>query len=217
MNRPRILQSVGPLVAVAWVVTAGAWTAGAQDTLPPFDRVEEDWELVIDQPDLLAEGPQITTSMSPKLGLTGRFVVLNLNYRSQPSFQPGGLELVAYNTDRVVGTSTQHTGRLATEGETITWTQSLKLSGGVMSYDIKNGQSTTWTRFGQGSGANLGIAIASDLPTLSGYRPETSVSFSGVGWQANRVRSMKLLRVRYYQGAELVALDETPREVNLVK
>lgn len=42
-----------------------------------------------------------------------------------------------------------------------------------------------------------------------------SVHFSGVGWQANRVQSMKLVQVRSYQSGQLVAIDQTVREVDL--
>ncbi|MEW4569669.1 hypothetical protein AB1L88_17525 [Tautonia sp. JC769] len=217
MNRPRIAQAVGPLLAVAWIASAGAWTASAQGTPPPFDRVEEDWELVIIAPDPIAEGPQITTSMSPSATQMGQFIALNLNYRSQPSFRSGGLEVIAYNADSVLATSTQHTSQLSHPDERIAWTQSLGLSGGTMSYQIIEGQSTSWGRFGQGSGANLGVTVPTSLTSMSGYRPETSVEFSGVGWQATRVESMRLLRVRYYQGNTLVAIDETARSVNLEK
>ncbi|WP_152053327.1 hypothetical protein [Tautonia marina] len=217
MNRPRIVQAVGPLLAVAWIATAGAWTAMAQSTPPPFDRVEEDWELVIIAPDSVAEGPQITTSMSPLDSQAGQFIAFNLNYRSQPSFRSGGLEVIAYNADVAQATSTQHTAKLSTTNETITWTQSLGLVGGVMSYQIIGGKSTSWGQFGQGSGANLGVSVTSALSSMSGYHPETSVEFSGVGWQANRVASMRLLQVRYYDGNTLVAIDETVRDVNLMK
>ncbi|WP_169977834.1 hypothetical protein [Tautonia rosea] len=215
MNRPRIVQAVGPLLAVAWIATAGAWNAAAQSPTSPIDRVEEDWELIIIAPDAIAEGPQITTSMSPVDSQAGQFIVFNLNYRSQPSFRSGGLELIAYNGEAVLATSTQHTSQLSTANETITWTQSLGVSGGTMRYQIIEGQSTSWGQFGQGSGANLGLTVATSLSSMSGYYPETSVGFSGVGWQANRVKSMKLLRVRYYQGNTLVATDESVRTVSL--
>lgn len=215
MKGPLLVRAVGPMLAVAWIASAGTLTAVAQEALPPFNRVEEDWVLVINQTDLPVEGPQITTTMSPKPGLTGRFVEFNVNYRSQPSFQGGGLEVVGYNVDQVLATSTQHSAKFSTAGEQITWTQSLGLSAGTLTYEVKNGQSTTWDKFGQGSGANLNVLIPTSLSTLSGYSPESSVNFSGVGWQANHVQEMKLVRVRYYQGGQLVAVDETVRNVEL--
>ncbi|QDV35957.1 hypothetical protein [Tautonia plasticadhaerens] len=215
MTRLSITRALGLILAAAWFAWAGASPAGAQTVIPPFDRVEEDWELVIDQPDLMAEGPQITTTMSPLGDLGGQFIAFNLNYRSQPSYLPGGLELVSYDGERVLATSSQGTSRLATTGETVTWTQSLQISGGVIVYDIKQGDSTTWSGFGQGSGANLGIQAATSLGSMDGYSPSASVANSGPGWQSNRVSSMRMLRVRYYNGGQLVLVDETPRPVEL--
>lgn len=213
MKRASFARAVGPILAAAWVAWAGSMPAGAQT--PTFDRVEEDWELVIDRPDLLAEGPQITTTMSPTGDITGQFIAFNLNYRSQPSYLPGGLELVSYDGERALGTSKQNTARLAMVGERITWTQSMQVSGGVITYDIKQGDSTTWSKFGQGSGANLGIQTPTGVGSMAGYSPSASVAHSGPGWQSNRVGSMKLLRVRYYNAGQLVLVDEAARPVDL--
>jgi hypothetical protein len=210
-------RTAGMLMAALCVGMAGSGTLYAQVTPPAFDRVEEDWELVINETDLVAEGPQITTAMSPTGDTSGKFFAFNLNYRSQPSYVPGGLEVVAFDGEVVGNKSTQHTARLATSGESITWTQSMGISGGILSYEIKNGIGTTWSRFGQGSGTNLSVAGFSYPGTLSGYSPAVSVGHSGAGWQANLVGSMQLVRVRYYSGGQLVALDQTVRPVDLVK
>jgi hypothetical protein len=50
---------------------------------------------------------------------------------------------------------------------------------------------------------------------LSGYRPDASIAHSGPGWQSNRVSSMRMLRVRYYNAGQLVQVDETARTVDL--
>lgn len=180
-----------------------------------IDRVEEDWELVIESPDLIAEGPQLTTSMSPTGDIEGLFVAFNLNYRGQSPYRSGGLEVVAFNGEVAMAVSTQGSGLLSTDGEQLTWTQQLRVSGGTLSYQIVGGESTTWGKFGQGSGTNLGVTTAAGLSTLDAYDPAVSVARSGAGWQPNRVRSMTLVRVRYYAGGQLVALDETARPVEL--
>ena len=53
---------------------------------PPPDQVEEDWQVVIAEPDPLAVGPQITTIMSPNSDPTAAFVTFYLNYRDYPSW-----------------------------------------------------------------------------------------------------------------------------------
>ena len=90
----------------------------------------------------------------------------------------------------------------------------MKLSGGNLNYNVVNGQSTTWGNFGEGQ-STLGVSIPSTISDLSSYKPDYSVSKSGVSWQANRVISMTLLKVRYYSGGLLISTDSTPRNVDL--
>ena len=210
MNRYRLAATL----AAAWFATTGGATAASAAAVG-FDRVVEDWEVVIDWPDLVAEGPQITTTMSPSGDIAALSMALNLNYRSIPKYQAGGLEVVAYRDERVLGSSTQHEARLRYWWEPIRWSQSMRLTGGEVLYEIIDGTSASWGKFGQGSGANLGLRVASGGATLAAYRPEFSIEHSGVGWQENRVRSMRLVRVRYYLGDQLVAVDQTVREIEI--
>ena len=211
MNRYRLAATL----AAAWFVATGGATTAAPVAAVGFDRVVEDWELVIEQPDLVAEGPQITTTMSPSGDIADLSVVLNLNYRSIPKYRAGGLEVAAYRDERVLGSTTQHEARLRYWWEPIRWSQSMRLTGGEVSFEIIDGASTSWGKFGQGSGANLGLRVASEVATLAAYSPKFSVEHSGVGWQGNRVSSMRLVRVRYYLGEQLVAVDQTAREIEI--
>jgi len=175
----------------------------------PIDRVEEDWELVILQPDVPAAGPQITTTM--RASAMSPVVNFNLNYRDKPTFQAGGLQIQVWDGDQVLSLATHHDALLSTTVETVTWTQRMKLSGGSIEYEIRSGSSTTWDEFGE---ADLSLSFSSNLTDLSEYQSETSVAKSGIGWQSDHVTSMKLLRVKYYSGNDLVAIEDTPRIVH---
>ena len=120
------------------------------------DRVEEDWKVVIGDPDPDSTGPQITTCMRPVSSSTA-FVAFCLNYRDNPDWRPGGLQIKAYgepsgaSQDRpLVASVTAKTDSFDTEGETVTWTQRATISAGPLSYTVQNGSSTTWGSFGQG-------------------------------------------------------------------
>ena len=63
----------------------------------------------------------------------------------------------------------------------------------------------------------LTVSTSTSLTSLAGYSPAASVAKSGVGFQSNRVTSLTLLRVRYYQGNTLLSTDETPRPVTLAR
>lgn len=87
---------MGRTLAVLLALVA-PWIASAQDDgLPIPDRVEEDWEVVIAQPDRVAQGPQLTTCMAPSRFEPGLFVAFNRNFRRQPVFRPGGLQVQAW-------------------------------------------------------------------------------------------------------------------------
>jgi hypothetical protein len=183
--------------------------------------VEEDWQVVVDNPDPVAVGPQITNCLSPNSDPAGAFVTFYVNYQDYPAWSPGGLQLKAYgvpsspsDSPPVVDSSSQGSGVCETQGETITWTQRMSLSGGNLNVNVVNGQSTTWGKFGQGEGT-LGVSATSTLADLGGYSPDYSVSKSGVSWQSNHVTSMTLVQVRYYSGGKLVSTDSTPRTVVL--
>ena len=198
------------------ITLAGSIGRG-QTSSNPIDRVEEDWVLVIGSPNPDEVGPQITTCMSPVSDESTSFVAFDLNYRDDPSFRSGGLQVkVCSGADGSVASSaSQGDDLLDTADETITWTQRMSVSGGnTVTYAIVNGQSTTWGAFGQDQGLGS-LAFTAPVTTLASYSPATSVANSGVGWQSNRVSKMTLVQVRYYSGGQLVSTDTTARSVNL--
>lgn len=198
----------------AAALAAAALIAQAAPAQGPIDQIEEDWELVVGEPDLTAEGPQITTVMTFGDDLSGAFFAFNLNYRGQPDYSAGGLEVVAFEGKRALASATQGSGRLQTASERITWTQSLSRSSEGLHYAIDRGVSSTWGRFGMGE-RHLAIVVPDTAGDFSGYRPEASVANSGPGWQPNRVVQMRLVEVRYYAQGQLVAVDPEDREVEL--
>lgn len=212
--RRRSLAPFASLALLAIIPAVGAARAPSI-AIEAVDRVEEDWELVVEQPDLTSEGPQITTVMSTTGDRSGMFVAFNLNYRDQPAYEPGGLEVVGYEGEVVVASSPSQTQRLETPNETITWTQRFSVDAGELRYQIDHGASTTWGRFGQDAGVHLAVTFPQAGVGLAGYTPEASIANSGVGWQPNRVSRMSLKQVRYYSGGNLIALDPTPREIVL--
>jgi len=176
-----------------------------------FDQVEEDWELVVLTPDPVAVGPQVTTCMGPSAGPATTFVAFDLNYHEFPSFFPGGMQLQVWSGGQLAGTASQGIAVLNTPGERITWTQQMILGGGNIIYDINNGKSVTWGDFGQGLW--LSVSYPSPVISLAGYDPDVSAARSGVSWESNHVKSLTLVRVRYYALGQLVWTDTNPRVV----
>ena len=181
---------------------------------PGADRIEEDWELVLANPDPDLTCPQISTTLKLDNTDTSPVCVFSLNFRDFPSFSPGGMQAKLMLGDRTLATSVQGTGQLQSTSETINWTQRVSLLGGTASFKITGGQSTTWGSFGV-TDDQLSVSAATPLAVLDLYNPVTSVKNSGPSFGPNRVRRMTLLRVRYYQGQTLISTDETRRDVDL--
>jgi hypothetical protein len=210
-----------PVRAIGFLALVTALGMSPVDGPSPPDQVEEDWQLVVANPDPAVVGPQITTVMSPNSDPRAAFATFYVNYQDYPQWSPGGLQVKAYgpapdpaSPPPLLDTSDQGDNVCETRAETITWTQRLSLSGGNLNFSVVNGQSLTWGKFGQSNGT-LGVSMPSALSDLGAYSPNYTMSKSGVSWQATRVTSMTLLQVRYYKGGQLLSTDSTPRNVNL--
>jgi hypothetical protein len=211
----RISRILVTALSASVIVSLAAVTAQALPILTLVDRVEEDWKVVVTDPDVTGCGPQITTCMSPVSNGSTPFVAFDVNYREFPTFAAGGLQLQVWSGGTILSTSTLGSTQFATPNETVTWTQGMEISNDTIRYDILNGRSTTWGRFGQGYG-NLGVTFPTTLTDLSlTYSPDISANKSGATWQANYVASMTLVQVRYYKGGSLVATDSVARSVTL--
>jgi hypothetical protein len=199
-----------------WFLTVAVFAYGslcgtAQAQILP-DRIEEDWQLIVATPDSKANGPQVTTSMSPTQDLiSSAFVAFDLNYREYPSYTVGGMQVQVWSNKHLLTSSSQGTAQFNTTNETITWTQFLSISGNTMTYGINNGLSTTFGKFGQGNGL-LNVTFPTTLTSLSGYSPTVSVAHSGATWESNHVSTLAILQVRYYANNQLILTDTTRRE-----
>lgn len=191
-------------------LTLFAATPAAGQAVSDVDRIEEDWELVIGTPSVVEAGPQLTTTMSPVGDPSQVAFTFNLNYRDDP-FRVGGLQLRAWSEKQEVAEDTQEASQCSTEGETISWTQRMSLSGGLLHARVTGRRSTTWSQFGQGG--QLTVSMPSSLASLDDYSPAVSLSKSGAGWQSNRVTRLQLKQVRYYRGDQLVGIIETPQTI----
>jgi hypothetical protein len=200
---------------LARVLVCGALTLCGAETFaqssPPPDRVEEDWQLVVDSPDPLGVGPQITTCMSPTGDLTLPFIAFDMNYREFPTFSAGGLQTQVWSGDSVKTFATQGSAVFTIQGERVSWTQRMSVGGGSIRYEIITGSSLTWGNFGQGN--LLSVSFASKLSSLSAYDPDESAANSGASWESDRVTKLTLVQVRYYANGQLLRTDTNPRVV----
>ena len=176
----------------------------------PVVRVEEDWRLELNEPDRYVDSPQFHTVMTPYSDVDSYFAQVLWNYRETPAFSAGGVQLQSYNGTRLQSRRSLEYGRLSTTAETIRWTQALETNGTELTFEVVNGQSSTWGDFGR----EMRIADDADLQSLDEYNPEVSVRESCVTFGSNRVNSLRIVEVRYYGASGLLRRDTTSRVVS---
>ncbi len=168
---------------------------GHAQSVPEITCVEEDWEMVLGDPDPVKASPQILTWMSPTASLDEEHFGIDMNHVERPDFTSGGFQTKALNGETLVANSFSENGDKFTEaGETIRWTQRMLLSGNQLSFEVANGSSQSWGTFG---GPNTRVKFQATLLTnLNSYSPSCSLEWSGVGYGGNRVDHLRLKTVR---------------------
>ncbi|MBN2446334.1 MAG: hypothetical protein JXO22_06405 [Phycisphaerae bacterium] len=171
-------------------------------------RVEEDWQLVLNEPGEAVMSPQFHTVMSPLCHADTAYAQVSWNYRELFDFAAGGLQLQSWGEDYAFGFADVREDPLSEDAETITWTQSLSTDGARVRFAVTNGQSLTWGTFG---GSDTYIDIPISCPSLYAYSPAVSAANSMITFGSNRVTSLKITQVRRYgQNDELLSVDDTP-------
>jgi hypothetical protein len=176
-------------------------------------HVEEDWEMVLGEPDFNSCGPQVACTMSPFGHIDNTHFTLEINHRSLPYWSPGGITLHHWTGEsRQQSLERQDRSVMQTNGEVVTWTQTLDVDfAAFLTFQIKDGASSTWGPFGYN---NLKLSTFWPSGNLNDYSPDVSVSRSGVAFAGNRVSSLKILRVRATLSDGSTATDDTVRVVH---
>lgn len=173
-------------------------------------RVEEDWEIILLEPGDDLHVPQFHTVMSPYQSQNATYFQVSWNYREEPDFQPGGLQLQAWGGDDYFGGRDVDIGGLSRDAETVTWTQSLSVDLTDLTFAITNGHSSSWGSFG---GESMTVRLPRAMHSLSGYSTNVSAQGSWITYGSNRVVRLQITEVRTYNEEGLVSRNSTPRVV----
>src|SRR5205823_11444659 len=131
----RRLWTVSAAIATVGVLMGAAFAAaGWRDR--SVVRVEEDWQLILGEPNSRIASPQISSQMaqSPDAAL---FCNVHLNARDIPRYGEGGMQLQVWrNADNVANKTSESLAVMETPNEVVTWTQYLTGSGEKMQFGI---------------------------------------------------------------------------------
>lgn len=201
-----------PSLVLAVAFAAFARMSG--DASAQVAYVEEDWVVEIGTPDPDGHAPQIITAMSSTDRLEDVHSLFELNHATLPNYQAGGMSLQIWSS----GSNLHYmvhpkTGTLHHENEIITYKMTMKVSNGVIRFEIKDGDSQTWdTNWGIGGFWRSVPTAQTSLPL---YSPETSVKFSRVGYAAHCVKKFSMKESRTYDAqGQLLTRDTTERIVH---
>ncbi len=198
------------------VMPPGLWADGSSGV--DVYRVEEDWQLVVNNPDPTDNGPQVTCTISPA-DMDTAYCAFDLNYHTQPDYVAGGMQIHTWDPlDPVEYSDAVESGVMATSGEAVTWTQAMTWNNSTINFQVSNGQSQTWGTFGGQNDKEEGhlfLSLPTSLSNLNNYSPDVSLNNSGVSFASNLVGSLTLVAVRWYDAnGNLIKEITTPQNVH---
>ncbi|HEX6986740.1 MAG TPA: hypothetical protein VF170_15275, partial [Planctomycetaceae bacterium] len=162
-----------------------------------YKRIEEDWELILNTPDLSFPAPQIVVSMKPGSVSTKQALFL-INHHDTPRFNAGGGQIQIWDND-VLRTYKSFAGpTLIREGERVTWTQYMQRSDGKFYFGLSAVSGEAW---GTNTASDLGGPISwNDWKNVFDYY-DSNLSRTGatITFGDERVYSLKLVQVRKYR------------------
>jgi hypothetical protein len=205
LSCPLVALLVSAVCGLAWGVAAAAPT--------DIVHVEEDWELAIGEPDANSCGPQVACSMSPFANIADTYFTTEINHRSVPWWAPGGISIHQWCGDwRIRSFDRADRSTMNTNDEIVRWTQLLHVENGVLTFQVKNGTSTTWGNFGYSGMVRLETSWG--VNNINSYSPSVSVANSGIGYASNRVQWLRLKEVRATLANGTVVTDTTVHTVH---
>jgi len=177
----------------------------------PWSRIEEDWELRLNQPEAISNSPQITIYMTPNVSKLATYFQLQLNHAADVNFSEGGFRVSAIVDETALdGARSGTQGLLTYDGDIIRWTSVMAVRDNQIYFAIKDGTSMSWGDFG---GPEYLLSIPSgEIKDLSGYTPKQSIKDVDIGFGRNRIEALTLKRVRAFREDGSSVLVETAFE-----
>lgn len=161
-------------------------------------RVEEDWEMVVNEPDSSIHSPQVTLFLAPTQANPDRYFQLQLNHAVEHEFSGGGFHVAAMEGSEHLACFRSSTYQpLVSSAQTVRWTSVMAVNGESLSYFIKDGYCADWGAFG-GPSTAVGMAAQGQLH-FNSYDPSRSLEMIDIGFGGNRIQSLVLKNVRLYR------------------
>ena len=178
---------------------------------PTVYKVEEDWEVVVNEPDPSNNSPQITFFASPTHLSERTYFQLQLNYHAADHYSSGGFHVASVTDDQIVDEARSKTRKnLATQNDVIRWTSVMAVIDNRALFAVRDGHGREWGSFGGPD--YLVRMVPSPVSDLSLYRYQQSMDSVDIGFGKNRVSriTLKAVRLFYTNGhVAIAAVDQS--------
>lgn len=171
-----------------------ATTVAYADT-PKLFLVEEDWEMVINEPEVSINSPQVAFFLYPDADHSECYFQLQMNYAAEDGYSSGGFRVGAFYHEQPIDEERSAVREtLAWDNDRLQWTSAMAVFNGKLMYALKDGYGYQWGTFG---GPEYLVEMDDlDMHALDHYSPQKSLESVDIGFGANRVSSIRLKRVR---------------------
>lgn len=184
---------IGGILLGPFVVQPAPCLAGS----PSVWKVEEDWEMVINEPEDNSNSPQVTFFVTPSTEWDTTYFQLQMNYEADEVYSAGGFHVAAVRGEEILDEARSHNQSLLTvNGDVIQWTTVTAVVNNKLLFAVKDGHCASWGNFG---GPDYLVEMpAQSTHDLSQYSYAQSIESVDIGFGSNRVSSVKLRRVRLF-------------------
>ncbi len=203
----RIAVAATALLVIAWPRQPVVAEDPASE---PVLKVEEDWTLMLIQPQTEVNAPQFHTVLSPFGVLGPVYFQFTWNYRPEGEYEAGGLQAQVWHNDEAAVTRDAGVMLFSSEAETVTWTQTLETNGATLTGRVVNGHSASWGNFG---GDDMTVTYNQGVANLNAYSTMVTRAGSWISYGSNRVHVLMITQVRRYGASGLLSVDYTPRVI----
>ena len=187
-------------VAVIGGMVVACTLTSAKDSIaaePVVYKVEEDWEMVVNEPDVANNSPQVTFFTSPSTGLDDSYFQLQMNYHADEDYSSGGFHVAAVDGGVVQDEARSVTRKtLSTDDDRLRWTSVMAVIENKALFAVRDGYGQEWGEFG---GPDYLVRIVpTPVPDLSKYHHQQSLDNVDIGFGKNRVSGITLKAVRLF-------------------
>jgi hypothetical protein len=171
--------------------------------------VEEDWEIRIDTQNVDKCCPQFSTFF--KLD-NNRYYLICWNYRDQPDFVAGGIQVQLWENDELISTEDVIQEPLNVVGEVVTWTVAITANGTKdVRFKLNGVKSYTWgAKFDTKGLDGIGVIV----PHLNSYSAQDSVEQSEISYGKEHVQWFGITESRTFDDrGRTIVTDSVPRAV----